>query len=102
MVPGGEHAEDLTPNVLVPFAGSTYLEFVAFVDFNEERDKAQSCAGGRTLANGTEMRWKSVRQGVRILPLANEDETIALALPGGRLRSTPSYGISRLLIPLKT
>lgn len=50
-------------------------------------------AGGRTLSNGTEIRWKSTRIGRegRALPLLIEDETTRnLRVPGGRLRSTPT------------
>ncbi len=35
---GGEHADGLTRNALVPFADGTYLEIVAFVDSTDERD----------------------------------------------------------------
>jgi hypothetical protein len=35
---GGEHADGLTRNALVPFADGTYLELVAFVDPDDERD----------------------------------------------------------------
>lgn len=35
---GGEHADGLTRNALVPFADGTYLELVAFVDSTDERD----------------------------------------------------------------
>jgi len=32
VTPGGEHADGLTRNALVPFADGTYLELVAFID----------------------------------------------------------------------
>ncbi len=38
VTPGGEHADGLTRNALVPFADGTYLELVAFVDPTDERD----------------------------------------------------------------
>lgn len=38
VTPGGEHADGLTRNALVPFADGTYLEIVAFVDSTDERD----------------------------------------------------------------
>ena len=38
VTPGGEHADGLTRNALVPFADGTYLELVAFVDPSDERD----------------------------------------------------------------
>lgn len=47
---GGEHADGLTRNALVPFADGTYLELVAFVDPEESRDNVW---GWRTfLASG--------------------------------------------------
>lgn len=38
VTPGGEHADGLTRNALVPFADGTYLELVAFVDPTDPRD----------------------------------------------------------------
>ena len=38
VTPGGEHADGLTRNALVPFADGTYLELVAFVDPDDARD----------------------------------------------------------------
>lgn len=38
VTPGGEHADGLTRNALVPFADGTYLELVAFVDPEDGRD----------------------------------------------------------------
>ncbi len=38
VTPGGEHADGLTRNALVPFADGTYLELVAFVNSTDERD----------------------------------------------------------------
>lgn len=38
VTPGGEHADGLTRNALVPFADGTYLELVAFVDPDDSRD----------------------------------------------------------------
>jgi hypothetical protein len=38
--PGGEHADGLTRNALVPFADGTYLELVWFVDPADRRDSA--------------------------------------------------------------
>ncbi len=38
VTPGGEHADGLTRNALVPFADGTYLELVAFVDPDDEQD----------------------------------------------------------------
>jgi catechol 2,3-dioxygenase-like lactoylglutathione lyase family enzyme len=35
---GGEHADGLTRNALVPFADGTYLELVAFIDPTDDRD----------------------------------------------------------------
>ena len=36
VTPGGEHADGLTRNALVPFADGTYLELVAFIDPDDE------------------------------------------------------------------
>lgn len=38
VTPGGEHADGLTRNALVPFQDGTYLELVAFVDPEDGRD----------------------------------------------------------------
>jgi catechol 2,3-dioxygenase-like lactoylglutathione lyase family enzyme len=38
VTPGGEHADGLTRNTLVPFADGSYLELVAFVDPEDTRD----------------------------------------------------------------
>jgi hypothetical protein len=38
VTPGGEHADGLTRNALVPFADGTYLELVEFVDPSDPRD----------------------------------------------------------------
>ncbi len=40
VTPGGEHADGLTRNALVPFADGTYLELVSFVDPTGTRDNA--------------------------------------------------------------
>ena len=40
VTPGGEHADGLTRNALVPFADGTYLELVSFVDPADTRDNA--------------------------------------------------------------
>ena len=38
VTPGGEHADGLTCNALMPFVDGTYLEFVAFIDPANEQD----------------------------------------------------------------
>ncbi len=38
VTPGGEHADGLTRNALVPFRDGTYLELVAFIDPEDGRD----------------------------------------------------------------
>jgi hypothetical protein len=38
VTPGGEHADGLTRNALIPFADGTYLELVSFVDPADTRD----------------------------------------------------------------
>ena len=38
VTPGGEHADGLTRNALVPFRDGSYLELVAFVDPEDTRD----------------------------------------------------------------
>lgn len=38
VTPGGEHADGLTRNALVPFADGTYLELVAFIDTASGQD----------------------------------------------------------------
>ena len=38
VTPGGEHADGLTRNALVPFRDGTYLELVAFVDPDDPKD----------------------------------------------------------------
>jgi hypothetical protein len=38
VTPGGEHADGLTRNALVPFRDGTYLELVSFVDPEDTRD----------------------------------------------------------------
>lgn len=42
VTPGGEHADGLTRNALVPFADGTYLELVAFIDPAGGRDNVWS------------------------------------------------------------
>jgi hypothetical protein len=138
---GGEHADGLTRNALVPFADGTYLELVAFIDPDDERDNVWGwrpflgtggglvdyCAasddlpadarrlveagfgldgpdaGGRTLPDGTQIRWKSARiqQEGRVLPFLIEDETPRhLRVPSGPSAEHPNgaTGVSRLLI----
>jgi Glyoxalase-like domain len=141
VTPGGEHADGLTRNALVPFADGTYLELVAFIDPDDERDNVWGwrpflgtggglvdyCAasddlpadarrlveagfgldgpdaGGRTLPDGTQIRWKSARiqQEGRVLPFLIEDETPRhLRVPSGPSAEHPNgaTGVSRLLI----
>lgn len=143
--PGGEHADGLTRNALVPFADGTYLELVAFVDPDDERDNVWGwrpflgtggglvdyCAasndlaadarrlaevgfvlegpdaGGRSLPDGTQIRWKSarIRQEGRVLPFLIEDETPRrLRVPSGPSAEHPNgaTGISRLLISARS
>jgi len=38
VTPGGEHADGLTRNALIPFKDGSYLELVAFVDPERPRD----------------------------------------------------------------
>ncbi len=38
VTPGGEHADGLTRNALVPFEDGSYLELVAFLDLEDPRD----------------------------------------------------------------
>ncbi|WP_166172858.1 VOC family protein [Rubrobacter tropicus] len=38
VIPGGEHADGLTRNALVPFGDGTYLELVAFIDPEDDQD----------------------------------------------------------------
>ena len=38
VTPGGEHADGLTRNALIPFQDGTYLEIVAFLDPGDPRD----------------------------------------------------------------
>jgi catechol 2,3-dioxygenase-like lactoylglutathione lyase family enzyme len=38
VTPGGEHADGLTRNALIPFVDGSYLELVAFVDPDDPRD----------------------------------------------------------------
>jgi catechol 2,3-dioxygenase-like lactoylglutathione lyase family enzyme len=38
VTPGGEHADGLTRNALIPFKDGSYLELVAFVDLEDPRD----------------------------------------------------------------
>ncbi len=38
VTPGGEHADGLTRNALIPFSDGTYLELVAFTDPQDTRD----------------------------------------------------------------
>ena len=38
VTPGGEHADGLTRNALIPFSDGTYLELVAFTDPKDTRD----------------------------------------------------------------
>ena len=52
VTPGGEHADGLTRNELIPFRDGSYLELVAFVDREDSRDniwgwrRFLSCGGG--------------------------------------------------------
>jgi hypothetical protein len=52
VTPGGEHADGLTHNALIPFRDGSYLELVAFVDPEDSRDniwgwrRFLSCGGG--------------------------------------------------------
>jgi hypothetical protein len=141
VTPGGEHSDGLTRNALVPFVDGTYLELVAFIDPDDERDNVWGwrqflrtggglvdyCAasddltadarrlveegfgldgpdaGGRTLPDGTEIRWKSVRvrQEGRRVPFLIEDETPRrMRVPSGPSAEHPNgaTGVSRLLI----
>ena len=40
VTPGGEHADGLTRNALIPFRDGSYLELVAFLDPDDSRDNA--------------------------------------------------------------
>lgn len=40
VTPGGEHADGLTRNALIPFSDGTYLELVSFTDPDDPRDNA--------------------------------------------------------------
>ena len=46
VTPGGEHADGLTRNALVPFQDGTYLELVSFLDPEDPTDNVW--AGGRS------------------------------------------------------
>ncbi len=141
VTPGGEHADGLTRNALVPFVDGIYLELVAFIAPDDERDNVWGwrqflrtggglvdyCAasddltadalglmeegfgldgpdaGGRTLPDGTKIRWKSarIRQEGRVLLFLIEDETSRrLRVHGGPSAEHPNgaTGVSRLLI----
>src|SRR5215210_8497029 len=56
---GGEHADGLTHNALVPFADGTYLELVAFVDPDDERDNVWGWRRSSKLGVGS---WTTVRR----------------------------------------
>ena len=45
VTPGGEHADGLTRNALVPFRDGTYLELVAFIDPGDDRDNVWGWRG---------------------------------------------------------
>ncbi len=45
VTPGGEHADGLTHNALVPFRDGTYLELVAFVDPEDRQDNVWGWRG---------------------------------------------------------
>ena len=45
VTPGGEHADGLTRNALVPLRDATYLELVAFVDSEDGRDNVWGWRG---------------------------------------------------------
>ena len=45
VTPGGEHADGLTRNALVPFRDGAYLELVAFVDPESDRDNVWGWRG---------------------------------------------------------
>ena len=64
-------------------------------------------AGGRSLPNGTQIRWKiaRIRQEGKVLPFLIEDETPRrLRVPGGPFAEHPNgaIGISRLLISTRS
>jgi Glyoxalase-like domain len=48
VIPGGEHADGLTRNALVPFTDGTYLELVAFSDPDDPRDNAWGWRSAKT------------------------------------------------------
>jgi hypothetical protein len=140
VTPGGEHADGLTRNALVPFEDGTYLELVSFLDAEDPADNVWGwrgflpqeglidyCAtsddldsdvgrlrslgfvvdgpddGGRSLPDGTEIRWRSarVRQEGRIFPFLIEDLTPReIRVPGGPATRHPNgaTGVFRLEI----
>jgi catechol 2,3-dioxygenase-like lactoylglutathione lyase family enzyme len=124
VTPGGEHADGLTRNALVPFRDGAYLELVSFID-PEDMGLVDYCAasdglredverlrglgfevdgphdGGRRLPGGEEIRWRSasIGQNERVLPFLIEDVTPReKRVPGGRAADHPNgaTGIPRL------
>ena len=97
VTPGGEHADGLTHNALIPFADGSYLELVAFHEPRREvthrwwkiaADGGGLVAnppaqGGRTRPDGTELKWRTAVL-VPPLPFLIEDLTPRdLRVPGG-------------------
>lgn len=139
VTPGGEHADGLTRNALIPFSDGTYLELVTFTDPANPRDNVWNwrplldsggglidhCLasedlasdvrrlreigliidgpheGGRTLPDGSEIRWSSasIRQSGRALPFLIEDLTPREArVPAAPRHPNGALGISKLRI----
>ena len=100
VTPGGEHADGLTHNALVPFADGSYLELVAFHDLGRSLTHpwwniaADSAAladlvkrppqeGGRVRPDGVELKWRTAVLKPP-LPFVIEDLTPReLRVPGG-------------------
>jgi biotin operon repressor len=139
VTPGGEHADGLTRNALMPFSDGTYLELVAFTNPKDTRDNiwgwrpflhtggglVDHCLtsdnldadirrlredgfdvdgpdeGGRTLPEGSQIRWLSarIRQEGRVLPFLIQDLTPRSSrIPAAAHHPNGIQGISGLTI----
>jgi hypothetical protein len=103
VTPGGEHADGLTRNALIPFKDGSYLELVAFVDPERPRDNVWDRgsphpalgAGSRGLgvppSPAHDDGWRnSLRRSVlRVAPAGSIHKTSAVCTPIARRRRRP-------------
>src|SRR3989442_1455172 len=98
VTPGGEHADGLTYNALIPFADASYLELVAFHDL----DRSLTHRWWKVAAAGAGVAaFPLLREALPADPAAFGELVTPPPAPGGRTRPEgPSFkGRTAVLVP---